>query len=80
MGMRCGDGLLRGWFGRFRTHFGEWIVISSANVDVFVSVVEEGASYVRVMCEIWAVTMGKRVVQWLGGRGTVESLSHSKHA
>ena len=74
MGICHSHGLLEGRFGRFGTHCGGKVVMYGAIVDVSVSVGEEGAGYVRGMCEIWAVTMGKQVIQWEGGRGVVESL------
>ena len=52
MGICHSHGLLEGRFGRFGTHFREKISIYSANVDVIVSGDEEGASYVRFLCEI----------------------------
>ena len=61
------------------THCRGKIVICTADLDV-VSVDEQGASYVRVMCEIRAATIGKRVIEWSSGRGTVKSLSRSKRA
>ena len=79
MGICHGDGLLGGRFGIVGTHCGGTIVMCTADLDV-VSVDEQGASYVRVMCEIRAATFEKRVIEWLSGRGTVKSLSRSKRA
>ena len=80
MGICHSHGLLEGSFGRFGTHCGGKVVMYGANVDVFVSVGEEGAGYVRVMCGFWETIIGKRHIQWEGGRGVVESLSQSKRA